>query len=246
LNELHKFEKQIDLYVLDFSYSREVIQGLAHHFKNITILDHHKTAAEALENWTDKPENCTIVFDMNRSGCGITWDHFHTSDAIYWKPAVVKYVQDRDLWKFQLSDSKEINAFIAASEFTFEEWDMLEWELVNRREQTVAIGAALMKQHRKIAEEIASHRTYCAQTDGVTELEGVQVNCPPQFASEVGNILAQKYSFAQMWWVDEKNNCNCSLRSTGDFDVSAIAKFYGGGGHKNAAGFSVPANEWEF
>jgi nanoRNase/pAp phosphatase (c-di-AMP/oligoRNAs hydrolase) len=35
-----------------------------------------------------------------------------------------------------------------------------------------------------------------------------------------------------------------SLRSVGDFDVSAIAKIYGGGGHKNAAGFTVPIG-WE-
>jgi nanoRNase/pAp phosphatase (c-di-AMP/oligoRNAs hydrolase) len=32
----------------------------------------------------------------------------------------------------------------------------------------------------------------------------------------------------------------CSLRSNGDYDVSAIAKVFGGGGHKNAAGFEVP------
>ena len=29
---------------------------------------------------------------------------------------------------------------------------------------------------------------------------------------------------------------HCSLRSVGDFDVSAMAKEFGGGGHKNAAG----------
>jgi nanoRNase/pAp phosphatase (c-di-AMP/oligoRNAs hydrolase) len=29
-----------------------------------------------------------------------------------------------------------------------------------------------------------------------------------------------------------------SLRSIGDFDVSELAKRYGGGGHKNSAGFT--------
>jgi nanoRNase/pAp phosphatase (c-di-AMP/oligoRNAs hydrolase) len=33
---------------------------------------------------------------------------------------------------------------------------------------------------------------------------------------------------------------NCSLRSNGGYDVSVIAKAFGGGGHKNAAGFEVP------
>jgi phosphoesterase RecJ-like protein len=30
-----------------------------------------------------------------------------------------------------------------------------------------------------------------------------------------------------------------SLRSNGGYDVSAIAKAFGGGGHQNAAGFEV-------
>jgi nanoRNase/pAp phosphatase (c-di-AMP/oligoRNAs hydrolase) len=34
-----------------------------------------------------------------------------------------------------------------------------------------------------------------------------------------------------------------SLRSKGDFDVSAIAKRFGGGGHKNAAGFNIPKDQ---
>ena len=31
-----------------------------------------------------------------------------------------------------------------------------------------------------------------------------------------------------------------SLRSNGEFDVSVIAKQFGGGGHRNAAGFEAP------
>jgi nanoRNase/pAp phosphatase (c-di-AMP/oligoRNAs hydrolase) len=37
----------------------------------------------------------------------------------------------------------------------------------------------------------------------------------------------------------ERNTINWSLRSNEDFDVSAIAKEFGGGGHKNAAGFET-------
>jgi len=34
------------------------------------------------------------------------------------------------------------------------------------------------------------------------------------------------------------------LRSKGDFDVAAIAQRYGGGGHRNAAGFRLPAGQF--
>jgi nanoRNase/pAp phosphatase (c-di-AMP/oligoRNAs hydrolase) len=35
-----------------------------------------------------------------------------------------------------------------------------------------------------------------------------------------------------------------SIYSIGDFDISKVAAAYGGGGHRNAAGFSVPLREW--
>lgn len=43
--------------------------------------------------------------------------------------------------------------------------------------------------------------------------------------------------------VDGTGALRVSLRSKGDVDVRAIAQRYGGGGHKNAAGFTAPAND---
>ena len=58
--------------------------------------------------------------------------------------------------------------------------------------------------------------------------------------SEVGHELANKSeSFGMIWYLGEENKAKVSLRSNGDYDVSAIAKCFGGGGHRNAAGFSV-------
>jgi nanoRNase/pAp phosphatase (c-di-AMP/oligoRNAs hydrolase) len=36
----------------------------------------------------------------------------------------------------------------------------------------------------------------------------------------------------------------CSLYSIGDFDVATIAASFGGGGHRNAAGFTVALEDW--
>jgi oligoribonuclease NrnB/cAMP/cGMP phosphodiesterase (DHH superfamily) len=70
--------------------------------------------------------------------------------------------------------------------------------------------------------------------------DGLAVNTNPKYSSELGHRLATEsgtfgctYSYSgadKKWWYQ--------LRSNGDFDVSKIAKFYDGGGHKNAAGFS--------
>ena len=37
---------------------------------------------------------------------------------------------------------------------------------------------------------------------------------------------------------------NATLYSIGDLDVAAVAVSLGGGGHKNAAGFSVKLEDW--
>lgn len=66
--------------------------------------------------------------------------------------------------------------------------------------------------------------------------------------SEVGHELAnQSGSYGLVWYLGSDNMAKVSLRSNGDYDVSAIAKQFGGGGHKNAAGFSLPITtllEW--
>lgn len=71
--------------------------------------------------------------------------------------------------------------------------------------------------------------------------EGLAANCTPQFASEAGNKLAEKSgTFGATWCAGDNGKIFFSLRSIGNYDVSEIARFYGGGGHKNAAGFNIP------
>ena len=73
------------------------------------------------------------------------------------------------------------------------------------------------------------------------EVIGLAANCPPHLASDVGHALdTQSGTYGLLWYINKENKCICSLRSNGDYDVSAIAKAFGGGGHKNAAGFEVP------
>lgn len=63
------------------------------------------------------------------------------------------------------------------------------------------------------------------------------VNAPQVDISELLDHLARNDTFAMGWWQRGDGEFQYSLRSRGDFDVSELAKKYGGGGHKNAAGF---------
>ena len=60
--------------------------------------------------------------------------------------------------------------------------------------------------------------------------------------SEIGSKLSPDCDFAMIWYWDHKTqDTKVSLRGFHDMvDVSEIAKQFGGGGHKKAAGFQLP------
>ena len=64
------------------------------------------------------------------------------------------------------------------------------------------------------------------------------VNAPMFLASDVGHALSDGlYDVGICWVVRQDGMVAFGLRSCGDVDVCAIAKKFGGGGHKNSAGF---------
>ena len=170
------------------------------------------------------------------SGAGLAWKFFHGVKAM---PPLVQYVQDRDLWKFEFWESKAINAYIAVRERDFDSWTFLHRQMEESLQEVKTIGSYLLAQHQKICEELIENAAPISIEDSEGNYhEGLQCNCTPQFASEVGHLLAlRSKSFGSTWFTKADGSVQWSLRSNGDFDVSKIAKSFGGGGHKNAAGF---------
>lgn len=241
LNQDQIFDR--DVYILDFSWGRVPLSLICKTANKVLVLDHHKTAAEALCNWEDQPENLEIVFDMERSGCGITWDYFAclTNEL---RPVFLNYIEDRDLWKFKLEESKAVNALIAVSAHTFEAYDCLRWALDKNLSDVRFAGRSLNKWHDKISSEISLDARPITISNGLGESwNGLASNCTPQFSSEVGNLLAHRSgTFGATYHSQKDGLVKWSIRSIGDYDVSAIAKLFGGGGHRNAAGFVVRLN----
>ncbi len=69
----------------------------------------------------------------------------------------------------------------------------------------------------------------------------------PILRSAVGHELAKRAAFGFPIGVAYRlggSHVDVSIYSIGDVDVSAIAAEFGGGGHRNAAGFSVSLEDW--
>ena len=73
----------------------------------------------------------------------------------------------------------------------------------------------------------------------MTKEKLLQSNAPYEEAQTFINIplKSENIRVSVFFKENEEGVLRCSLRSKGDIDVAAIAREYGGGGHKNAAGF---------
>lgn len=227
-----------DVYIVDFSYSREVIESWADAAR-IVMLDHHKTMAEAWGFSADEASsarlsNAEIYYDPNRSGAGMAWGWFAADTR---PPSLVEYVQDRDLWRFELPDSKAINAYISTQPHTLSDWDRLEDVLCDEHGRALAagMGEAILRAYDVQVAQMAQHSS-------TGELCGVPVVLcnAPVLQSEVGAHLAGAHPdrVAVIWHhePEEGDRIRYSFRSVGDVDASSLAKRFGGGGHKNASG----------
>lgn len=232
---------------VDFSYKRPVLDAMASKANSILILDHHKTAAEDLADlpkpppfriWEEAAWNGTLsrrlrmvaLFDMNRSGAALAWNYFVAAD----RPEFIEYIQDRDLWRKALPYGDEFTIALRSYPQDFAVWDRF----------VEGTGAALLIQeghniqryYRLRIEELKRH-AYPASLGGST----CWISNAPYFAaSEVAGELCDKGGeFGACYFEVERGRFQYSLRSRGEFDVSAIARRFGGGGHRNAAGFTA-------
>ncbi len=196
-----------DVYLVDFSYKRAVVEEICEKATRVVLIDHHKTAIEDLAPLIESKRIEALV-SLEKSGATLAWEWFH--GKFREPPQLLKHIEDRDLWRFALAGTREIQANVFSHPYDFDVWDVL---IERPVEELIAEGRAIERKHFKDIAELV--------------------------AVDAGHLLATGNPFAGCYW-DTPQGRVFSLRSTDDgLDVSAIAKQYGGGGHRNASGFRV-------
>jgi nanoRNase/pAp phosphatase (c-di-AMP/oligoRNAs hydrolase) len=209
-----------EVYIVDFSYSRTVMEDLNADAASLVCLDHHKTAEEELKGLP------YCVFDMDRSGARMAWDYWFPG---YKPPWLVLYVEDRDLWRWALPHSQEISASLRTYP-----WKYLEWYRLAQGgpDKHIEAGKAILKREGQIVDQHVN-RAYEVSLAGHKVL-AVNATC---LHSEIGHALARDRPFG-VTFNAEQEGWSFHLRSVDQVNVGHIARIYGGGGHPNAAGFS--------
>ena len=266
-----------DVLIVDFSYKRPEMTQLVLAARSVTVIDHHATAFDELVD-SDKAQawradlarhslDFATHFDMERSGAGLTWDLLHGPfdnigpDATMQaqrsreRPLLINYVEDRDLWRFKLVNTRAIHAACNSYPTTLEARDILMKRNIN---SLIKEGLPVLRYHDKLALSIAKRaRPYTIAGHVVPTVECASLelisdvchNMLQDGAIPAETLKACSYfdgsavpAFASAYWVDPKGNKVFSLRSDDDrMDVGEIAAKLGGGGHRNAAGYTEKA-----
>ena len=251
-----KIDKNTDILIVDFSFKKDQIMMLSERCSSITILDHHTTAQVDLAG--EYPDNVSILFDMKRSGAMLAWDELVVGkrrkdvrlDIPYSR--MVELVGMRDLWKHKgTPDQKDAEALQLAINSREERFNAESLEqFINDGPEFEALlkeGHSLLRFFDSQVKQAMKNAINITMEDPATgkAKKFAICNAINMLASELGNRLCEEGSdFAIVWSLDSTGAVTASARSIGDNDCISIVRNFGGGGHKNAAGFR--ANLYEF
>ncbi len=221
-----------EVYILDFSYKRKDMKQLCQQAIKVTIIDHHISALNDLQDLELEHDNIDINFDMNQSGAVLSWNFFHPSTPV---PLLFKYIMDNDLWQFQLDSTKTIILAIMSYPMKFKLW--ASW--VNDEQALDTLHQEGLILQRQVDKQIKRYKK-AARMGNVAGYTIPIVNAPSHLGSELLHQLSDGYPFA-VAYEDKAERRVWQLRSGGDkaIDVAQLAEQFGGGGHKNASGFAT-------
>ena len=222
-----------DVYIFDFSYSREKLLAPSVRAKSITMLDHHKTAMEewGVSVYYSAEDSILVHLNMNKSGAMLAWEYLHSSPP----PLLIQHIEDNDLWKFSMENTKPFICNLRSYERSIDSW----MKLLPLLEEETGYKAFILegKSQERLFNSQIKTLLGCGMIESVAigEVTGLAINASSIFSSELGNQLSKiSRTFGLVYRIN-KGEVYCSVRSqsTGTCDVSKLCSAYGGGGHKN-------------
>ena len=240
-----------DVYLLDFSFKRSVVEQLCEFADHVTIVDHHKTA---IEEWVDSegekigqyPMNFHLVYDLRKSGAVLAWDYFM---APFSEPEILRLVQDRDLWQFKHHHTKSLAAYLKQYCKCIADFNGAAAAYANEeaRHDILSKGEIIIEAHKQLIDQMITYARLVNLCDN--EEEGIDgfynltlFSAPGALASDACDayLKANPSQLHVASYYDTADRRVFSLRGNEGVDLTPIAKSFGGGGHARACSFSVP------
>ncbi|MDD3039609.1 DHH family phosphoesterase [Bacteroides sp.] len=201
-------------------------------------IDHHETAQKLNpELWNDP--KIAGIRSIDLAACELTW---HWCTIGMRTPNIVKWIGDRDIWKFAFNPYTTLvcaTAFLKLTSADSEDWPLLMDPIDSAKieDEYISQGKILQEAQKKRIIDAVQHGRR-VRLEGFNTLA---VNATND-TSELGQFIYTEldYELALIYNIDENLKTRCSLRSNRpDVNCATIAQKFGGGGHKGAAGFII-------
>ncbi len=222
-----KFPKGKNIYAVDISYPISVQKKLRAKNKSLVILDHHVSRKSDTEAFVEN------IFDNDHSGSVLAWKYFHTKKKI---PGLLSHIEDVDIWRWKLKNSREIISMLQLEKYDFKKWDDFVKKIEGHKTKKKIIEKG--KSINSYEDELVRRAVEGATLVKLQQYKVLSANSP-FLNSYIGKALCVAHPHFSIVWSESKGRIHVSLRSDGFVDVSKIAKKYGGGGHKRSAGFFI-------
>ena len=237
------------VYIVDFSIEPTDMTTLLEITNNVIWIDHHISAIRKYDGY-DKDIKGLRVNGI--AGCMLTYCYMFKmnngelpfdEDMVKFAPKFVKYIADRDVWKFEYGDkTKHFCLGLDAEKTDPEEpiWNTLFNDFNNlnsfniKTEELINNGKVIKKYKDKYFSDYAKNKGFPTILDGHS---AYAVNIAPGFADSSLFDTIDKTGY-ELFIIFASNGSEWSYTLYSDtLDVSVIASNHGGGGHKGAAGF---------
>lgn len=222
-----------DVYLLDVSYKRAVVESMVEDANAVYVLDHDSATIEDLMPlMVDRV--IEGVLDNDRSGSVLAWEFFNPGEDI---PELLQHLQDRALGQWKLPQTREIVATVDSYDHEFPDWDNL---METNTPRLAEIGSHLLRKFDKDVAEIIEKSAHYLTIAGVVV---PAVNVPPIYATACGDILKKEGHFAACYHY-HADHVKFSLRSKLDgAHVWHVAGLFGGSGTDQVANFEIRKDE---
>lgn len=222
--------------ICDFSYDQQTLEIMIKKSKGLLVIDHHISAQKKLKNIPNKHK----IFDMSHSGAYLTWKYFHPDVEV---PKMIQYIEDRDIWKFELPETKFFSASFKNVPFEFDEY--MKYLDEGNLSELIKEGKIIHDADQDNISKIVKYASCRLTRLRNGEYYNIAYLNSSYYQSDLGNVLIDtvlpQADFAAIYSHNYRsNNTHFSLRSSNEkTDVEEIATMYGGGGHRNASGLSI-------
>jgi oligoribonuclease NrnB/cAMP/cGMP phosphodiesterase (DHH superfamily) len=218
--------------IVDYSLALEDMERILGHAEVIWI-DHHVTALERLgEAMADVPGRRSI----DEAGCVLTWMSFFPDLPM---PKAVVYIGDRDIWRHAHAETRPFGEGFYQLEADPKNdglWEPLLDDDPALVDQLIADGKKLYSARMHATKQTIESYGFEVQFEGHRTLA---VNDPG--TGDMGELIRQSgYEIAYCFVETVRNSRRQTFVTlySAEVDVSVIARKYGGGGHRGAAGFA--------